>query len=64
MENGCLIETKNIKLFNRRQRLKQKKAKDTKKSFIKKIEGYKHCSEATQLQNKINQLEKIEFVGI
>ena len=64
MENGCPIETKNIKLFNRRQRLKQKKATDTKKCFIKKIEGYKHCLEASQLQNKINQLEKIELVGI
>ena len=38
-----------------------KKAKDKKKSIIKrklKFEDDKHCLEATQLKNKINQLEK------
>ena len=38
-----------------------KKAKDQEKSIIKrklKFEDDKHCLEATQLQNKINQLEK------
>ena len=38
-----------------------KKAKGTKKCVIKqklKFEHYKHCLEATQLENKINQLEK------
>ena len=38
-----------------------KKAKGTKKCVIKrklKFENYKTCLEATQLQNKINHLEK------
>ena len=38
-----------------------KKAKDTKMCVIKrkpKFEDYKHCLEATQLENKINHLEK------
>ena len=38
-----------------------KKAKDQEKSIIKrklKFEDDKHCLEATQLENKINQLEK------
>ena len=38
-----------------------KKAKGTKKSVIKgklKFENYKNCLEATQLENKINHLEK------
>ena len=38
-----------------------KKANDKKKSIIKrklKFEDDKHCLEATQLKNKINQLEK------
>ena len=38
-----------------------KKAKDTKKCVIKrkpKFENYKSCLEATQLENKINYLEK------
>ena len=38
-----------------------KKAKATKKSVIKrniKLEIYKNCLEATQLENKINHLEK------
>ena len=38
-----------------------KKAKDTKKCVIKrklKFENYKNCLEATQLENKINYLEK------
>ena len=37
------------------------KAKDTKKCVIKrklKFENYKNCLEATQLENKINHLEK------
>ena len=32
--------------------------KGTKKCVIKKLEDYKNCLEATQLENKINQLEK------
>ena len=39
----------------------EKKAKATKKFIIKKklkFEGYKNCLEATQLENKINHLEK------
>ena len=38
-----------------------KKAKDTKKCVIKrkvKFENYKNCLEATQLENKINYLQK------
>ena len=38
-----------------------KMAKGTKKCIIKrklKFEDYKHCLEATQLENKINHLEK------
>ena len=38
-----------------------KKAKDAKMCVIKrkpKFEDYKHCLEATQLENKINHLEK------
>ena len=41
-----------------------KKAKDTKKCVIKgklKFENYKHCLEETQIQNKINNLEKNKF---
>ena len=40
---------------------KEKKAKYTKKCVIKKIkfENYKNCLESTQLDNKINYLEKI-----
>ena len=37
------------------------KAKDTKKCVIKrklKFENYKFCLEATQLENKMNHLEK------
>ena len=37
-----------------------KKTKSTKKCIIKKLksENYKNCFEATQLENKINHLEK------
>ena len=38
-----------------------KKAKVTKVCVVKqklKLEDYKHCLEVTQLENKINQLEK------
>ena len=38
-----------------------KKAKGTKKCVIKrklKLEDYKNCLEATQIENKINHLEK------
>ena len=38
-----------------------KKARDTKKCLIKrelKFENYKNCLEATQLENKVNYLEK------
>ena len=38
-----------------------KKANDTKRCVMKrklKFENYKNCLEATQLENKINQLEK------
>ena len=41
-----------------------KKAKDTKKCVIErklKFEDYKNCLEATQLENKINHLEKNEI---
>ena len=41
-----------------------KKAKEIKKYAIKrklKFENYKHCLEATQLENKINHLEKNEI---
>ena len=41
-----------------------KKAKVTKKCVIKrklKIEDYKNCLEATQLENKINHLERNEI---
>ena len=41
-----------------------KKAKEIKKYAIKrklKLENYKHCLEATQLENKINHLEKNEI---
>ena len=41
-----------------------KKAKGTKKCIIKKklkFKNYKNCLEATQLDNKINSLEKIEI---
>ena len=44
--------------------VKIKKAKDTKKCVIKrklKFENYKNCLEATQLENKINHLEKDEI---
>ena len=40
---------------------KDKKAKSTKKPVIKrklKFENYRNCLEATQLENKINHLEK------
>ena len=43
------------------------KAKATKKFIVKmkfKFEYYKHCLEATQFENKINQLEKIELMYI
>ena len=42
-------------------RNEDKKAKSTKKCVIKrklKFENYEHCLEATQLENKINRLEK------
>ena len=45
-------------------RSKDKKAKDRKKCFIKtklKFENYKNCLDATQLENKINYLEKNKF---
>ena len=38
-----------------------KEAKGTKKCFVKRkleFENYENCSEATQLENKINHLEK------
>ena len=41
-----------------------KKAKDTKTCVMKrklKFENYKNCLEATQLENKINYLEKIKL---
>ena len=41
-----------------------KKTKDTKKCVIKrelKFEDYKNCLEVTQLENKINHLEKNKF---
>ena len=44
--------------------IEDKKTKDTKKCVIKrelKFEDYKNCLEVTQLENKINHLEKNEF---
>ena len=44
-----------------------KKAKSTKKCFIKrklKFENYKNCSEATQLENETNYLKKIKLTQI
>ena len=44
--------------------LRAKKLKGTKKCDIKrklKFENYKKCLEATQLDNKINYLQKIEI---
>ena len=44
-----------------------KKPENTKKFVIKwqlKFENYKHCLEATQLENKISELEKIELKQI
>ena len=44
-----------------------KKAKGAKKCVIKrelKFENYKNCLEATQLDNKINYLEKNEISGL
>ena len=41
--------------------VKIKKSKGTKKRIIKrklKFENYKNCVEATQLENKINHLQK------
>ena len=41
----------------------EKKKRNKKKCVIKgklKFEDYKHCLEATQLENKINQLEQIK----
>ena len=41
-----------------------KKAKSTKKCVIKrklKFENYESCLEVTELENKINQLEKIKL---
>ena len=45
--------------------LRAKKLKGTKKCDIKrklKFENYKKCLEATQLDNKINYLQKIEII--
>ena len=47
-----------VKIDNNKE---DKKAKGTKKSVVKKklqFEDHKHCSEAFQLENKINHLEK------
>ena len=44
-----------------------KKAKDTKKCVIKrklKFENYKNCLQATQLDNKINYLKKVNLTQI
>ena len=46
---------------------KDKKAKGTKKCVIKrklKFENYKNCLEATQLENKINYLKKMQLTKI
>ena len=54
----CYIQSKNIQLFNRQQWWRQK---GIKKCIIKrklKFKDYKNCLKATQLENKINQLEK------
>ena len=45
-------------------RMTKRKEKDAKKCITRrktKFEYYKHCSEATQLENKINQPEKNKF---
>ena len=44
-----------------------KEAKSTNKCVIKrklKFEDFKHCLEATQVKNKIDQLEKIILIWI
>ena len=44
-----------------------KKVKDKKRCVIKrklKFENYRNCSEATQLENKINHLEKTKLLYI
>ena len=44
--------------------IEDKKTKDTKKCVIKrelKFDDYKNCLEVTQLENKINHLEKNKF---
>ena len=45
--------------------MKIKKTKGTKKCIVKKIkfENYRHCLEATQLENKKNHLEKKNYSG-
>ena len=45
--------------------MKIKKTKGTKKCIVKKIkfENYRHCLEATQLENKKNHLEKKKYSG-
>ena len=66
-ESGGKIMTKLVELRGKTYRYsindgnEDKKAKDTKKCVIKrklKFENYKNCLEATQLENKINHLEK------
>ena len=57
----CWIKSKNLSLDDGSE---DKKAKGTKKYVIKikvKFENYKICLEATQLDNKINYLEKIKI---
>ena len=57
-ERICWIKSKNL------LGSEDKKAKGTKKGVIKrkrKFEVYKNYLEATQLENKINHLEKIEI---
>ena len=44
---------------------KNKKSRDTKRHSIKqklKFEDYKHCLEATQFENKIDQLQKNKLI--
>ena len=62
----CCTETKNRQVFNRRKKNKNRKTKYTKKSVIK--QNFKFIKimnlEATQIKNKINQLEQINLMWI
>ena len=59
-DKNCWTKIKNLSLLCD-DGSKDKKAKGTKKCVIKiklKFENYKNCLEGTQLENKINDIEK------